>query len=128
MPEGARGGGRLSNADVRQLASEAGQRRREGEQLARDLRAMGMDREAVDEMLQRLRALETQGAYADAEQARRMQQAALDQVRALEFALRRSLAGSQEGRPVLGRAADAPASYRALVAEYYRSLAQTARP
>ena len=115
----------MSEAQARQFASEAGQRRREAEELGRELRAMGMGREAVDEMLQRLRALETRDAYADAAQARRMQQAALDQVRALEFALRRSLLGNQEGRPVTGRAAEAPESYRSLVAEYYRSLART---
>jgi hypothetical protein len=84
-----------------------------------------MDRSAVETMLERLRALENRSAYADPAQAQRLQQAALDQVRALEFALRRSLAGDQGGRPLLGRAAEAPAAYRALVAEYYRSLART---
>jgi len=44
-------------------------------------------------------------------------------VKSFEFGLARALGLGAEGKPALGARATVPAEYRAMVDEYYRSLA-----
>ncbi|HEY0969619.1 MAG TPA: hypothetical protein VGE02_01445, partial [Gemmatimonadales bacterium] len=118
------GSGGISDEQARQLAREAGERRREAEALRRAVAAQGLGTRDLDRLLADLRALERERVYDDTEEVARLQSNVVEGFRAFEFALRRALGGAGD-RPLVGRAVEAPAEYRALVEEYYRSLART---
>ena len=66
-------------------------------------------------------------AVAQDKEAARLQAAVTDGLKAFEFALRRRVEG-EAGDPVrLGATDEVPAAFRALVEEYYRSLARGGR-
>ena len=71
-----------------------------------------------------LRALERERAYDDPEEAARLQAAVADGLKAFEFALRRRVEGAGGERARLGAGDQVPPGFRALVEEYYRSLAR----
>lgn len=110
--------------DARQLAREARERRQELEALRRELAGAGRDTRGLEEVLDALRALESQRAYDDPDEVARLRAAVADGFKGFEFGLRRALQGDDPDRPTVGRAAEAPASYRKMVEEYYRSLAR----
>jgi len=51
----------------------------------------------------------------------------IEGLKTFEFSLYRSLGMGTDGRPALGANAPVPAEYRAMIEEYYRSLAGTAK-
>ncbi|HEX6629557.1 MAG TPA: hypothetical protein VF048_00615, partial [Gemmatimonadaceae bacterium] len=114
--------------EARQLASEARERRRELEGLRREVAGQGQDVGDLEQLLDALRTLESRRAYDDPEEVARLQQAVTEGFKAFEFSLRRAIQGDDPARPLLDRSAAAPAEYRQLVEEYYRSLARPRRP
>jgi hypothetical protein len=71
-----------------------------------------------------MRALERARVYDDPEEAARLQAAVADGLKAFEFALRRRLEGAGGEQVRLGAGDQVPPGFRALVEEYYRSLAR----
>jgi hypothetical protein len=116
-----------SSEDARQLSREARERRRVLEGLRRELTRRGQDVGDLEQLLDGLRTLESQRAYDDPAEVARLQQAVTQGFKAFEFALRRAIEGDDPNRPLLDRSAEAPAEYRKLVEEYYRSLARPPR-
>ena len=121
------GAGGLTAEDVRQFSREARERRADAEELRRSLAQQGMGTRELDALIARMRALERQGAYANPEALERLQADVADGLKALEFALRRRLAGETGDAPRQGGGNDVPAGFRALVDEYFRSLARARR-
>jgi hypothetical protein len=58
----------------------------------------------------------------------RLERDVLEPLRAFEYALRRQLGGVQAGQPVVAPGDQVPPRFRALVEEYYRSLARSRPP
>jgi len=105
-------------------AREMAERRADAEALRRTLARQGLATRELEALIARMRALESQRVYDDPEEAARLQAAVADGLKAFEFALRRRVEGDR-GEPLrLGTSDEVPAAFRALVEEYYRSLAR----
>lgn len=122
-PGGAGGnvGGGL-RGDPRQTSRELGLRRAEAEAIRQDLAASGGDTREIDQLIRDMRRLE-QGALGNPGGMDRMHADLVEGLKTFEFNLWRALNGG-EGRPALGAKGQVSPEYRALVEEYYRSLAR----
>ncbi len=116
--------GRLSPSDIRQFRREIRERRNDIEGLRRDLRREGVEVADIDEVIQRLRALDSQRVYDDPLEFERLQRLALDGLKQFEYALRREIDGADRERLFLSGSDEVPAGYREMVEEYYRSLSR----
>ena len=119
------GGGRLSPDDTRQFRREFRDRRESAEGLRRELAGQGVDVKELDRLITRLRELEARRGYDDAEEIARLQAAVIEGFKAFEFALWRATEQQSGAEPRLGGTDQVPARFRALVEEYYRSLARS---
>jgi hypothetical protein len=118
MPGGATGG------DARQWSREFRLRREGAEALRRDLAQQGVDVRGLDQAIADLRRLESERALADPRGVEQLQRAVIEGLKSYEFMLWREFGLIGENRPALGAPTQAPPEYRALVEEYYRSLAR----
>lgn len=108
--------------DPRQFRGEVAARQQAAEQLRRDLAAQGVDVRPLDLTIEQLKQLQqtTNPGRAD-----ELQAAVIAGLKEFEFGVWRKFHGLDLGaRPALGAAAQVPPEYRALVEEYYRSLAR----
>jgi hypothetical protein len=79
----------------------------------------------LDSAIANLRRLESERTLiGDPKGLAQLQQDVIEGLKTYEFMLWRQLGLIGENRPALGAPAQAPAEYRALVEEYYRSLAR----
>ena len=118
------GGGQF---DPRQFQREARERRTEAEALRRELQALGIDAKELDALIGNMRALDSARVYTDLDEAARLQTQVAEGFRRFEFDLRRKLGAAGADQLLLGGSDDTPASYKALVKEYYRALAKERR-
>ncbi len=126
---GAPGGGRgrFTPDDARQFRRELRDRRESAEALRRELAGQGRDIGDLDRLIARLRDLESRRSFDDAEEIARLQGAVVEGFKAFEFALWRDIEQQTGAEPRLEGADEVPAGFRALVEEYYRSLAKSGR-
>ena len=126
---GAPGGGwgRLTPDDTRQFRREFRDRRESAEALRRELAGQGRNVADLERLIARLRELESRRGYDDAEEIARLQSAVIEGFKAFEFALWRDVAQQTGTEPRLEGSDEVPAGFRALVEEYYRSLAKSGR-
>jgi predicted RNase H-like nuclease (RuvC/YqgF family) len=117
------GGGRLSPDEQRQLEREYRARRLDAEALRRELQQSGADVESLQEWIARLQDLERGRSFDDPEELARLHAAVVEGMKAYEFALRRALE-SGDDRPLLDARGEVPPGFKALVEEYYKSLAR----
>jgi hypothetical protein len=120
--QGGRAGG-VSRGDAEQFSREVRLRRQTAEEVRREAAAQGVNTQELDRAIQAMRELENTGAFGDPKGLAQLQSAMLERLKDFEFALYRTVAGSADGRPAVGARATAPAEYRQMVEEYYRSLA-----
>jgi hypothetical protein len=124
---GQAGGAAADGETMRQLQREASERRQQAEALRDQLAAGGGGDMGwiggLDEAIERFRELETARPYADAASLADLQQALVEGLRELDFALRRHFAGADREGPMVAGSGDVPEEYRQMVEEYYRSLA-----
>lgn len=120
------GGARGSSAadEARQLTSELRARREAAQQLRRAVGGTGVDTRELDRAITRLSALDGARLLSDPEAMRQLRAGVVENLKAFEFALRRTLGDTASG-PVLGGSERVPAQYRALVDEYFKSLARS---
>ena len=118
----------LGTDDVRQLSREYRERQQDAEALRRELQRQGMDTKELERAIQRMRALGVESTYEDQAEVDRLQSSVTESVKAFEFALRRQMNADDSSRPMLGGNAQVPEQFKALVEEYYRSLARTKKP
>jgi len=128
MPEGRPGpqGGRPGSerrGEADQFSREMRLRRQSAEEVRREAAAQGVNTQELDRAIQAMREMENTGAFGDPQGLEQLQSALLERLKDFEFALYRAVAGSADGRPAVGARAAAPAEYRQMVEEYYRSLA-----
>jgi hypothetical protein len=120
--QGGRAGG-VPRGDAEQFSREVRLRRQTAEEVRREAAAQGVNTQELDRAIQAMRELENTGAFGDPKGLAQLQSAMLERLKDFEFALYRTVAGSADGRPAVGARATAPAEYRQMVEEYYRSLA-----
>jgi uncharacterized protein DUF4175 len=122
-PSGGGGAGRFSAGEARQFGREFRLRREAAESLRRELAQQpGIDLRELDRAISDLRRLESGRPFGDAKGMEELQAAVIEGLKTWEFRLFRALGQTGENRPALGAPSQAPAEYRALVEEYYRSL------
>ena len=127
------GGGRPGFIDpnsARQLGRELTDRRRAADSLMAEVERLGFDGGDLRDIAAELRRLENGRLFNDPSGLERLERDVLERLKAFEFALRRQVEGDA-ARPLVGPSDQVPPRFRALVEEYYRSLARggrTARP
>ena len=103
-------------------------RREAAESLSRDLAGRNIDVGDLERAIADLRRLESGRPFADPKNLEQLQQAVIEGLKNWEFRLWRVLGQTGGDRPAMGAPAAAPPEYRALVEEYYRSLARKKPP
>ena len=114
----------LSSSDIRQFRREARERGTEAEELRDLLRTEGVDVGEFNDILDRIRALDSRGAFSDLGEIQRLQSEIVQGLMEFEFSLRRELQRGEPDRLVLSGSDEVPDDYRDLVSEYYRSLSE----
>ncbi len=103
-------------------------RRQAAEELRRELAGQGLDVRELDRAISDLRQLESGRVLnGDPKGLAELQANVIEGLKTFEFALFRSYGLGADNRPALGARAPVPPEYRALVEEYYRSLADPRR-
>jgi len=92
--------------------------------LRNDLRAMGRPVEELNQVLEAMTRLDDRGVVTDPRALAEIHQGMLDQLKRMEFGLRREVEGETGNNPTLTGSDDVPDGYRSLVEEYYRALAR----
>jgi len=115
---------RLTDEEVRQMRSEAGQRVEQLRELRDELVEAGRSVEDLQAVMEAMRRLGDESLYGDPRQVSELQSEILDALKRFEFGLRREVEGEGERRGALGASDEVPEGYRNLVEEYYRSLAR----
>ena len=113
----------MPTGDIQQFTREFRLRRENAEGLRRDLAQQGVNTRELDQAIENMRQLENSRAFNDPKGLAQLQSAMIEGLKTFEFGLYRSLGLGNDGRPALGSNAPVPAEYRAMIEEYYRSLA-----
>ena len=87
------------------------------------LREQNVDPKEFDEIMKRLRELDSERVYQDAEELARLQTFVSEGLKRFEYALRRKV-GDETDRALVNGSEEVPAEFKALVEEYYRSLSK----
>ena len=114
----------FSAEEIRQFQSEFRQREEQLMELRRDLQNAGRPVDELREMIQSFQELQADEVYGDPGRLADLSEDMVDQLKRLEFTLRREVEGEAERRATLSGADEVPDGYRRLVEEYYRSLAR----
>jgi len=91
------------------------------------LSQQGVDVRELDGAIEELRQLESGRLMGDPKGLAELQSSVIEGLKTFEFALFRTYGLGANNRPAVGARAPVPAEYRALVEEYYRSLADPRR-
>ena len=87
------------------------------------MREQNLDPKELDEIMRRLRELDSERVYQDVEELARLQTFVAEGLKRFEYALRRKV-GEEADRALVSGNEDVPAEFKALVEEYYRSLSK----
>ena len=127
-PGGVGGGGRarLGSEDVRQLRREINERAQDAEAIGRALEESGAPSPQAVALAQRLQGLASNRNFKDPLGLAELTGQVANDIKMLEYALRRA---DEENRPELQLmgSEELPPGYRAMVEEYYRTLARKPR-
>jgi hypothetical protein len=127
-PGGTPGNTRISGGDARQFSREFRLRREAAESLSRELAGRNLDVADLERAIGDLKRLESGRPFGDPKNLEQLQQDVIEGLKNWEFRLWRVLGQTGADRPAMGAPAAAPPEYRALVEEYYRSLARKKPP
>ena len=97
------------------------------QELRRELVQEGFEVADLDEIIQAMRALDSQRVYADAEEIARLQTFLIEGLKRFEYRLRREL-DTDTDQLFLAGSDEIPSGFRELIEEYYRSLSQGQTP
>jgi hypothetical protein len=127
-PQGDRRPGDYFTAeDIRQFRGEARRWLGEAQALRNMLREQGVDPKELDEIMRRMRELDSDRAYKDVNELERLQSFVAEGVKRFEYNLRRQ-AGVDADRAIVAGSEDVPPEFKSLVEEYYRSLSKARAP
>jgi len=87
------------------------------------LKEQNVDPKEFDEIMKRLKELDSERVYQDVEELARLQTSVAEGLKRFEYALRRKV-GDDTDRALVNGSEDVPSEYKALVEEYYRSLSK----
>jgi hypothetical protein len=118
----------LNGGDARQFGRDIRDRREAIEDLRNDLRQQGVNTAELDRLIERLRDLEQNRLGGDPMGLDRLQAEVIEGFKQFEFSLFRQLGVGLAKQPATGMRPDAPAEFKKAVDEYYKSLANTAKP
>ncbi len=122
--EGRAEGEAMDSEAARQLSREAGERAGEAEALRSEVEEMGGPTGALDGLIGRFRELEAERRNLNPREAAVIHRELVEGLLEFEFELRRHFAGGVEGAPMAANPGEVPESYRELVEEYFRNLAE----
>jgi len=114
----------FSEDEIRQFQREFRQRESQLTELREDLQNAGRPIEELRDLIQSFQDLQRDEIYGDPEALAGLSEEMVDQLKRLEFSLRREVEGEADRRATLSGADEVPDGYRRLVEEYYRSLAR----
>ena len=109
--------------DIRQFRGEVRRWTNETEDLRNMLRDQNIDPKELDEILRRLRELDSERVYKDAAELARLQTFVAEGLKRFEYGLRRK-SGDDVDRALVAGTDEVPPEFRAQVEEYYRSLSK----
>jgi hypothetical protein len=115
-----------SGEGAREFRNQAGSLLSDAQALRGELQSSGAqprDLQAVDETIRALREMNNRRADTDLKSLQALSAAALDQLKRLEFDLRKR-SDTTSDQLLLSGTDEAPANYKALVDEYFRSLSR----
>ncbi len=115
--------GNFSPDDIRQFRGEARRWAQEGQALRNMLREQNIDPKELDEIMKRLRELDSERVYQDVAELERLQTFVAEGMKRFEYGLRRKV-GDETDRALVNGSDEVPAEFKALVEEYYRSLSR----
>lgn len=115
--------GFLSAEEARQLRRELRERAGEAQDLQRELQRGGMPGQDAEAVAKRLRALDSDKSFGDPRGLAQLTAQVVDDLKLLEYSLRRALEG-EKPKLYLSGSEELPPGYKALVEEYYRTLAR----
>jgi hypothetical protein len=90
------------------------------------MREQNLDPKELDEIMRRLREMDSERVYQDVEELARLQTFVAEGLKRFEYALRRKV-GEEADRALVSGNEEVPAEFKALVEEYYRSLSKGQR-
>ena len=114
----------ISGGDARQFSREFQLRRQAAEELRRELVNQGEPVDDLNRLIDDLRRLETGRDFGNPKGLDQLQADLIEKLKGWEFNLWRRFNGGGAQGPALGSSGQVPPEYRALVEEYYRSLAR----
>jgi hypothetical protein len=91
------------------------------------LREQGVDPKELDEIMRRMKELDSDRAYKDVSELQRLQSFVSEGIKRFEYNLRRA-AGADADRAVVSGSDDVPPEFKSMVEEYYRSLSRPRAP
>ena len=122
--QGGPGGSRANAPDIRQLARELRAQQGAAESLRRSLAGTGTNTTDLDNAINRMRNLDAAKILGDPKALAQLRAGVVEDVKAFEFSLRRTLGAPESSGPALGASDNVPAAYRDMVSEYFKSLAK----
>jgi hypothetical protein len=111
--------------EIRQFSREFGQRLRDARELQERLRETGRELPELEEAIEAFQVLEDPDSYGDLPQIERLQAEVRENLKRLEFILRREVEEEDTARAALTGTEDVPSGFREMVDEYFRNLART---
>jgi hypothetical protein len=121
------GNGRWNADDIRQWRGQFREYANDAETLRRQLQTAGVNPRDMDDVLRRLREMDNDKVYADPRGLEQLQAAVVDQLKKVEFALRRATEAGNESLSLSG-SDQVPEGFRQAIEEYYRSLSKKPAP
>jgi len=116
--------GVFGESEARQLRREFRERGEEARALARQLEGTGGVPADLQAVMRKLNQLESAQAWGDPRGLAELAAEALEDLKLFEYALRRELEGKDPEKLRLSGSEEVPDGWRALVEEYYRTLAR----
>ena len=123
---GEGGRGALSSEEARQLRRELAQRSDDARDLERALRESGLSSSQAASLAKRLGSIGTDRNFKDPLGLADLTRAVSEDIKMLEYVLRREAEGDRPALQLSG-SEELPPGYRAMVEEYYRTLARKPR-
>jgi hypothetical protein len=119
---------RLTNEEIRQYQRELQERAGQVADLRDRMRDMGQPIDDLQAVLEGLDRLGDQGVLTNPDELAMIHADMVDRLKRIEFGLRREVEGETDRKATLTGSDEVPDGYRALVEEYYRSLARGDAP
>ena len=114
----------FTEEEIRQFTREFAQRLAQARELERALDAAGQETEDLREAMEAMDELRDAETYGDLPQIALLQERIRENLKRVEFLLRRELEGESAGRAALSGSDEVPEGFRRLVEEYFRNLAR----